>query len=294
MYNTLLNKVDRTVISKFVQIKDSLYENDKINVWGLVPGPQNERQWSRFRPGDIVIFVPSKYNLIVTKILAKERNRDLANTLWGEDKNGKTWELIFFVKILNIIKKDKRSFLRELGYSEGDQLIGNRKITDKFFSKYSSIDNFIDQHLEDSISPEYLSDEIATQVVQNVLGRKSNRRKKYLERLKEEALKQNSRDYIEVKGKRIKRKAIFVAYVKERDGYKCRVCNFTFKKKDGENYVEVAHIIPLSEGGLDHPDNMVCLCPNCHKKLDLGDDDVRKEIIDVLKSKGLNPWLQDR
>ncbi len=299
MNNTLLNKVDKqTILSHGVNLPESLFEDNKINVWGLAPGQRtnqpNVRQWQGFNRHDIVIFVPSKFNLIVTEILWTTRNKGLAETLWGVDKNGETWELIFFVKILGIIEKDKRSFLRELGYSEKDQLMGNRRITDRFFSKYISIDNFINQHLENSISPEYLSDEIATHVVQDGIGGKSNRRKEYLEKLMEKALNENSRDYIEVNGKRIKRRAIFVAYVKERDGYKCKVCNFTFKKKDGENYVEVAHIIPLYQGGLDHPDNMVSLCPNCHKKLDLGDEYVRKEIIDVLKSKGLNPRLQDR
>lgn len=295
MNNTLLNKVDKqTILAHDVGLLEDLYEDNKINVWGLVPGrginQPNVRQWQRFKPHDIVIFVPSKYNLIVTEILATTRNKDLANTLWGADKNGQTWELIFFVRILSIIEKDKRSFLRELGYSEKDTLRGNRKITDRFFSKYPSIDAFLDINLETFMSPESFSDDIAKQTVETVLPSrlKKEERLAHLKDLADKALQDKSRDYIEVNGKRIKRKAILVAYVKERDNYTCRACGFTFRKKDGEFYVEVAHIKPLSEGGPDDPENMVALCPNCHKKLDKGDKEARNEVIEALKRNGVN------
>jgi 5-methylcytosine-specific restriction protein A len=65
-------------------------------------------------------------------------------------------------------------------------------------------------------------------------------------------------------------------------------CGFTFKKRDGEFYVEVAHTKPLSQGGPDDPENMVALCPNCHKKLDKGDKEARNEVIEALKRNGVN------
>ena len=110
----------------------------------------------------------------------------------------------------------------------------------------------------------------------------------HLKELAQKALQDRSRDYVEVNGKRIKRKTILVAFVKERDNHTCKACGFTFKKKDGENYVEVAHIKPLSEGGPDDPENMVALCPNCHKKLDKGDERARNEVIEALRKNGVN------
>ena len=291
MNNTLLNKVDKQIIlEKGVTINEDLYEENKINVWGLIPGPQNTKQWQRFKPHDIIIFVPSKYNLIVTEILETTKSKDLANTLWGIDKNGQTWELIFFIKILGIIEKDKRSFLNELGYSEKDQLMGNRKITDRFIPKYQSVENFLSLNLEAVVSPESFSDDIATQAVENVLPSRLSKeeRLEHLKELAQKALQDRSRDYVEVNGKRIKRKTILVAFVKERDNNTCEACGFTFKKKDGENYVEVAHIKPLSEGGPDDPENMVALCPNCHKKLDKGDEKARNEVIEALRKNGVN------
>lgn len=50
------------------------------------------------------------------------------------------------------------------------------------------------------------------------------------------------------------------------------ICEFCgnpapFKKaKDNTPYLEVHHIIPLSEKGYDSLDNVLALCPNCHRK----------------------------
>ncbi len=41
-------------------------------------------------------------------------------------------------------------------------------------------------------------------------------------------------------------------------------------KLTDEPYLEVHHVIPLSEGGKDIIDNVVALCPNCHRKRHYG------------------------
>lgn len=48
---------------------------------------------------------------------------------------------------------------------------------------------------------------------------------------------------------------------------KCQICGFTFKKKDGENYSEANHLIPLGEHGSDSVCNLTILCANCHREL---------------------------
>lgn len=37
------------------------------------------------------------------------------------------------------------------------------------------------------------------------------------------------------------------------------------RKKDNSPYLEIHHIIPLSVGGEDSLDNVIALCPNCHR-----------------------------
>lgn len=42
------------------------------------------------------------------------------------------------------------------------------------------------------------------------------------------------------------------------------------KRSNGEPYLEVHHIIPLSQGGLDSLENVISLCPNCHREIHFG------------------------
>lgn len=53
------------------------------------------------------------------------------------------------------------------------------------------------------------------------------------------------------------------AYVRDRDGYRCRVCGSSEK-------LEVHHIRFRSQGGSDAPSNLVCLCHGCHGRLHAG------------------------
>ncbi|MBD3192156.1 MAG: hypothetical protein GF308_16045 [Candidatus Heimdallarchaeota archaeon] len=67
--------------------------------------------------------------------------------------------------------------------------------------------------------------------------------------------------------KTIKRNKTLARELKKLYQGKCQVCKFTFQKKDGENYSEIHHIIPLGEDGSDRISNMTILCANCHKKM---------------------------
>jgi len=54
----------------------------------------------------------------------------------------------------------------------------------------------------------------------------------------------------------------------------CECCGKAapFHKKNNSPYLEVHHVIPLSENGADVPGNCVALCPNCHRAMHLADD----------------------
>lgn len=57
--------------------------------------------------------------------------------------------------------------------------------------------------------------------------------------------------------------------LKELYGHTCQITGteFLFRKRDGDYYTEVHHLIPLGEGGSDDPRNMVVLSPQLHKML---------------------------
>jgi 5-methylcytosine-specific restriction protein A len=54
----------------------------------------------------------------------------------------------------------------------------------------------------------------------------------------------------------------------------CEACSqpAPFERTDGSAYLEVHHLLPLSEGGEDTTRNSLAVCPNCHRQLHYGAD----------------------
>lgn len=42
-----------------------------------------------------------------------------------------------------------------------------------------------------------------------------------------------------------------------REGFRCALC-------DSARYIQIHHIIPRSQGGGNHPHNLIALCSDCH------------------------------
>lgn len=89
----------------------------------------------------------------------------------------------------------------------------------------------------------------------------------------------------------------------EKAGFKCELnpAHLTFiNKKSSKQYMEAHHLVPMSKQGslefdIDVPENILCLCPTCHRKFHLAQDSDKKEILskaftdrkDVLKERGI-------
>lgn len=77
---------------------------------------------------------------------------------------------------------------------------------------------------------------------------------------------------------RVQRRTMNLAAVRkhvvERAQGRCQLCGCEapFKDSDGRPYLEVHFVIPFREGGSDSPDNLVALCPNCHRKIEVSGD----------------------
>lgn len=83
--------------------------------------------------------------------------------------------------------------------------------------------------------------------------------------------------------------------------FKCEVNeeHKTFLQPNGNSYMEGHHLIPCTEKNsimifekykrnIDCVENIVCLCPNCHRAIHFGDKNTKKKIIDVLYEKRNN------
>ena len=81
-----------------------------------------------------------------------------------------------------------------------------------------------------------------------------------------------------------------VQKAKRRSSYACDMpgCGRPgFLKPDGAPYIEVHHIVPLSEGGYDTMDNVAALCPTCHRMQHFSEDmnQLRSNLLDEIRRK---------
>lgn len=94
------------------------------------------------------------------------------------------------------------------------------------------------------------------------------KRKKLIEELKR--LSPSAPQQIVINGKTYDRDNKTIAALKILREYKCQMCGTSILKRNGERYIEAAHIKRKSEKGPEAPDNILILCPNHHKEFDLG------------------------
>lgn len=85
---------------------------------------------------------------------------------------------------------------------------------------------------------------------------------------------------ITINGKTYKRYNYLMVQIKKYRDYKCQFCSTTILKANGEYYIEACHIKPKSEGGKDSLDNILILCPNCHKLFDFGKREKEERLND--------------
>lgn len=166
-------------------------------------------------------------------------------------------------RFFNILKSkinfnDKGISMSESGICTFE--IGNSDNADKFFDiiydAMQSIAKEIDSHSKEKQEEDFESK--VTEALQLTSQERLNRSNNYPE-------------YPSTSEKRtvtFNRNPYVVAEVLERADGKCEFCNQIApfnRRTDGTPFLEVHHIMSLSDGGKDTIENAIALCPNCHR-----------------------------
>ncbi|MCD6449122.1 MAG: AAA family ATPase [Thermotogaceae bacterium] len=152
------------------KIKQNLGEGPYY-LWGAVPGKNNENNWKNMEIGDICIFyVKGQIFKYWGKVQYKLRDKKLAKFLWGEDKEGRTWELIYFIDYPREIKIPPKEFNIEHCYKlnfvpQGLSPINEESIR-RIEAKYGSYMNFLKRYEVKTYDP-YI--ELLKKIYQNEL-----------------------------------------------------------------------------------------------------------------------------
>jgi HNH endonuclease len=73
---------------------------------------------------------------------------------------------------------------------------------------------------------------------------------------------------------RRERSKLMAEYAFARSSGSCEGClkAAPFIRRNNQPYLEIHHIKELAAGGIDHPANVVAVCPNCHARITHGKD----------------------
>lgn len=85
------------------------------------------------------------------------------------------------------------------------------------------------------------------------------------------------------------RNNLLKCYAKQRAFGVCEYCgkDGPFLTDENERYLEVHHILRLADDGPDAPENVACLCPNCHRHAHYGKNkaEVQQTLLASIKQK---------
>ena len=240
--------------------------------------------WEKMNSGDYVAFYAKGEFVYVGRCILKKHSSELARNLWGNvPKKDITWEYTYFLDNIRPINISLELIKKMADYKDKMIVQGFMPINEEgmtnIINKYGSLTSFFDVfslgiNTEEFVALDNLSNEEKL-TPKEYAGVDRIFNHKDIDIILKEFEQRNSQEVPEVISRKIqiiKRNQTLVNKIKQKFNGKCQICGFTFKKKNGDNYSEVAHIKPISSkvAGIDIPSNMIVLCPNHHKMLDLG------------------------
>ena len=93
--------------------------NSPHHYWGLRLGEGNRRKWAKVNKGDYIIFRGAWRYSVCTRITGKKQDGILAQSLWGTDKKGFTWDLMFELSPPRPISVSVKEYEAVLGVRAG-------------------------------------------------------------------------------------------------------------------------------------------------------------------------------
>ncbi|MFH1207145.1 MAG: hypothetical protein V1668_00885 [Patescibacteria group bacterium] len=123
-HDTIQNKRTLTEAVRFLSAKDveqlKQYTHDRPYVaWGAVPGDRNTSTWESMQPGDYVMIYKSGKIILAAEVAMKVRNPLFAQYFWKSDREGKTWELMYFLINEQEVNVPIAQLNKYLTYGEG-------------------------------------------------------------------------------------------------------------------------------------------------------------------------------
>lgn len=258
-------------------------------------------QWTNspvnFENGGLIIFYTRNTDIGVGQIVGvygKVKIEKIPKTLkislqkndyWTNLKAEKDFSMLFPLPLKSndykIQQTDK--IVGQIGYSYKDKDFAEKILFDELTemskagtseNEFKKLVNIYEFYIGKTFKTKFISNDEKEQLELEKYY-KTKSRAEILEDLKN--LKETDAEEITVKNKLFKRDNKTIAQIKIIRDFKCQLCGIHIPKKNGDKYIEAAHIIPKHKKGRECPENIILLCPNHHKEFDLGEPEILKQ-----------------
>ena len=142
--DSVLKSIDDKLIQLHIDSKTiKEIQDDGYYAWGAIWGQNNYKNWKKMKKGDFIICVYDNKYQFFSKVLKTVYDNPLAQSVWGVNKDGKTWEYMYFMekpKKIDIPLSDISNdylYKKYLGFTS----ISDAKIKN-ILSKYDNLDIF--------------------------------------------------------------------------------------------------------------------------------------------------------
>ena len=267
---TIANLYDFASSTKLTTLEKAnltkLYPKGEARFWGSRPGKESE--WKKLVPGDLFMISQNGYYIFTARLRYAFHNKDFAEEVWGKDSDsGEIWEYVYFLDDFQDVSLEARPINEKLKFYPG---FGFKVIPAAEWQSALGVDFFSDKIKE-------YENETEAHLEQDAVEEIEKSKKTKAELLKEANTYRPTGPGYTTKLKERKERhddEVQKAKLKKIEDYSCQICNFKlpYKNKKGviRYSIEAAHILAKRNKGTEIAKNIIVLCYNCHKKLDLG------------------------
>jgi len=127
-----LDQIARFVSEIDIRNLRSIFREKRVAAWGVTPGKKSvgANKWSRMKIGDLALFARAGKIFSAGTVVYKIHNPNLAKELWGEDKEGDTWEYMYFLRDIRPLDIAYDDFNQAAGYAPKNVIRGFSVLTD--------------------------------------------------------------------------------------------------------------------------------------------------------------------
>lgn len=230
---------------------------ESFYAWGATPkgGTKNPKTWSCLRPGDFMLaFYRKSFHYIAT-VIAPLHDEELAETLWGRDPAGQTWEYMYLLstpKPVHMAATDAALQGLIAEHFQGFSRIDVEKVLERFESVEDYVQLAFGYSAFASVLEQLVAEVEQALEVEPTGGEGGLTQQQSIERVLRAVLRR--------KGQQKFRSELMRAY----EG-RCAVTNCKV-----EAILEAAHIVPYSSAPSNEVSNGLLLRADIHTLFDLG------------------------